>query len=366
MKVTDLTLTMFNWQSELWKTGHNAFGGVSKLGIVTVTTDEGLEGHAFLGSARQGADEFSVQLMKVLKPMVVGKNPLDNAGIWERMWKVRRNVAPRAIGAVDVALWDVAGKIAGLPIYKMLGACREEVPVYASSAWLPTADDYVQEALHFKSIGWPAYKMHPHGKPDEDIEICKAVRKAVGDSYPLMLDCMWAYNYEGALRVGLALQDLKFFWYEDPLEEDDMYNYVKLKSKLYIPMMNTEYAPGGFYGMGQWVLSGATDILRGDVAICGGITPMVRMMHLADAFRMKCEIHHGGNSLLNAANLHVTLASNNCDYYEVFPCSGANKFGLVEDIEVNARGMVRVPQKPGLGFEIDWDLVKREKVAVVK
>ena len=131
-------------------------------------------------------------------------------------------------------------------------------------------------------------------------------------------------------------------------------------------MMNTEYAPGGLYAMAQWVIHRATDILRGDVAVTGGITPMVRLCPTADVFRMKCELHHGGNSLNNAANLHVTLATNNCDYYELFPANGANKFGLIEDIEVDNRGIVRLPQKPGLGFAIDWDLVKREQVAVIR
>jgi L-alanine-DL-glutamate epimerase-like enolase superfamily enzyme len=87
---------------------------------------------------------------------------------------------------------------------------------------------------------------------------------------------------------------------------------------------------------------------------------------MADAFRMKCEIHHGGNSLLNAANLHVTMAVSNCDYYEVFPASGANKYGLVEDIEVDERGMVRISDKPGLGYDIDWELVKRKQTQVIR
>ncbi|MCL4534375.1 MAG: mandelate racemase, partial [Bacteroidetes bacterium] len=357
MKVTDLSLTLFNWKSNAWRTGHNAFGGTVKLGIVTVTTDEGVEGHSFLGSSRQGADEFAIPLINLLKPIVIGRNPLDTGAIWEQMWKQRRNVWPRAIGAVDVALWDLAGKIVGQPIFRMLGACRTQVPAYASSAYLPTPEAYGEEALRFKSMGWPAYKMHPHGVEKEDIEICRAVRKAVGDDYTLMLDAMWAFNYEAALRIGRAIEELDFFWYEDPLIEEDIHNYVKLHQKLDIPLLTTEYAPGGLYGMVQWVTQGATDILRGDVAVIGGITPMIRLAHMADAFKMKFEIHHGGNSLNNAANLHVTMACSNCDYYEVFPASGANKYGLVEDIEVDNNGLVHIPEKPGLGYEIDWDLV---------
>lgn len=366
MKVTDLSLTLFKWKSPEWRTGQMAFGGEVNLGIVTVHTDEGLEGHSFLGSSRQGADEFATPLMRVLKPLVVGQDPQFTGAIWERMWKQRRLAWPRAIGAVDVALWDLAGKIAGQPIYKMLGACRTELPAYASSSYLPTPQDYAEEALRFKSLGWKAYKIHPHGPPDEDIAICQAVRKAVGDDYVLMLDSMWAYTYEPAIRVGRAIEELNYLWYEDPLIEEDIYNYVKLHEKLDIPIMSTEYAPGGLYAMAPWVTQRATDILRGDVAVTGGITPMVRLSHMADAFRMKCEIHHGGNSLLNAANLHVTMAINNCDYYEVFPASGANKYGLVEDIEVDNQGMVRISDKPGLGYDIDWDLVKRERTGFIK
>jgi L-alanine-DL-glutamate epimerase-like enolase superfamily enzyme len=93
----------------------------------------------------------------------------------------------------------------------------------------------------------------------------------------------------------------------------------------------------------------ATDILRGDVAVTGGITPLIKIAHLAEAFRMKCEIHHGGNSLNNVANLHVIMAMPNCDYYEV-----------------DDQGLIYAPEQPGLGYEIDWELVKRETVQVVK
>ncbi len=365
MKITDLSVTMFNWKSDAWGTGTASFGGRRLLGIVTVHTDEGIEGHAFLGSSRQGADAFAGPLMEFVKPFLVGRNPLDSGAIWERLWKMNRSVSTNAIGAVDVALWDIAGKVAGLPIHRLLGTCRDRVPAYASSAYLPTPDAYGEEAQHFQSLGWPAYKIHPHGVPRDDIKICQAVRRAVGDDMVLMLDSMWTYGYADAVRVGRAIEDLDYFWYEDPLVEEDVYNYIKLRQKLDIPIMSVEYAPGRLYGMAQWVQHMATDILRGDVAVTGGITPLIKIAHMAEAFRMKCEIHHGGNSLNNVANLHVTMAISNCDYYEVFPSSGANKFGLVEDIEVDDQGLVYAPEKPGLGYEIDWDLVEREKVQVV-
>ena len=365
MKITDVNVTIFNWNSAPWRAGTGPFGGHRLLGVVTVLTDEGVEGHAFLGSARQGADAFVGPLIEFLKPMLLGCNPLDIGAIWPRMWKLNRSVSTYAMGAIDVALWDIAGKVAGLPIHRLLGTCRDRVPAYASSAWLATPEDYADEVLHFRDLGWPAYKIHPHGVPKEDIEICQAVRRAAGDDMVLMLDSMWVYGYEDALRVGRAIEALNYFWYEDPLAEEDIHNYVKLKSKLDIPIISTEYAPGRLYGMAQWIQQGATDMLRGDVAVTGGITPLIKIAHLAEAFRMKCELHHGGNSLNNVANLHVTMAMNNCDYYEVFPAHGANKYGLVEDIEVDDQGLVYAPEKPGLGYEIDWALVEREKVQVV-
>ncbi len=366
MKITDLSMTVFEWKTGAWRSGSHYSSGNSQLGVVTVTTDEGLEGHSFLGTSRQPASEFGPSLIGFIKPIVIGKNPLDTGILWETMWKQRRQVWPRVIGAVDVALWDLAGKITGQPIFRLLGACRTSAPAYASSSFNATAQDYVDEALKFKSMNWKAYKMHPHGNEKDDREITAAVRKAVGDDYILMLDAMWAYQYEAALRLGLHVQDLNYFWYEDPLIEEDMYNYGKLREHLHIPLLNTEFAPGGLYGMGQWVLQRTTDILRGDTAVCGGITPMIRLAHTADAFRMKFEIHHGGNSLMNAANLHVMMACTNCDFYEVFPSSGANKYGLIEDIEVDDNGLVHVPEKPGLGYEIDWELVKRDQVGVVR
>ncbi|MCL0044077.1 mandelate racemase [Dehalococcoidia bacterium] len=366
MKITDLNITLFKWNFEPWKTGvGTTFGGQRLLGLLAVETDFGIKGHSFLGSSRQGADAYTGPLLEFLKPLILGRNALDIGAIWKEMWKQNRNVSTNAIGAIDVALWDIAGKFAGLPIHRLLGTCRDSVPAYTSTAWHATTNEYVEEAVRFQTLGLTAHKIHPHGEPKKDVEICQAVRQAVGDNMTLMLDSMWAYGYEEALRVGRAIEDLNYFWYEDPLADEDIYNYVKLKSKLDIPIMSTEFAPGRFYGMAQWIQSYATDMLRGDVAISGGITPLLKIAHMAEGFGMKCEIHHGGNSLNNVANLHVTMAIPNCDYYEIFPATGANKYGVVNDIEVDEQGLVYAPTEPGLGYSIDWELVEREKERVI-
>ncbi len=364
MKITDLTITLHRW--DVPKTTYSdEAGGTKQVGVVTIKTDEGVEGHSFLGSAFQGADEFAGHVLQRLKPLVIGRNPLDIGAIWLDLWSRNRRVSALAICAVDVALWDIAGKVAGLPIHRLIGTCRERVPAYASSHSMASPRAYVDEALSFRERGWQAYKIHPRKDPKQDLAICAAVKEAVGDTMVLMLDSMWAYGYEEALRVGLAIQEMGFFWYEDPLAEDDVYGYVKLKQKLNIPILATEYSPGGLYGYTQWILERATDMLRGDVAVKGGLTPMVKIAHLAEAFRLKCEVHHGGNSLNNVANLHVTMAIPNCDYFEVLLPDEAQKHGLVRDIEVDREGSVHAPTNPGLGYEIDWELIERNKTAVL-
>ena len=366
MKISDVKVDIVNWKSQGWKTGVGTmFGQDQQLGIVTVETDQGVSGNAFLGSSRMGAQHFVPGLIEFIKPMIMGRNPQDIGAIWWEMWKMNRSVATNVIGAIDICLWDINGKTTGQPIHRLLGTCKESVPVYSSTAYHETKEAYVEEALRFKEMGWTAHKLHPHGKAQPDIEIAQAVREGVGGEMKLMMDSMWAYQYEDAMRVGRAIEESDYYWYEDPLVEEDIYNYVKLKQKLDIPIMSTEYAPGRFYGMAQWITQNATDKLRGDVAITGGITPLLRLCHLAEGFNMKCEIHHGGNSLNNVANLHVTMAVQNCEFFEFFPCTGANEFGLIEDIQY-VEGYVHAPTEPGLGYQIDWDLVKREHIATAE
>jgi len=368
MKITDVTLTLFSW-SDIPATTYGRhtgrFSGASELGLLTLRTDEGLEGQAFLGSAQRSATMDAASLIRFLKPLVLGQDPLERERLWQTMWQRNRQTTLRAIGAVDVALWDLGGKIAGLPIHRLLGSYRDSAPAYASSAVLASKEAYAEEAASYRAAGWTAYKIHPPTDPATDITVCEAVRRAVGDSYTVMLDSTWAYQYPEALRVGRVVEALNFHWYEDPLADDDLYNYVKLKQQLKIPILATEYAPGGFTALAPWITARATDYLRGDPAVKGGITPLVKTAHLAEGFHMNFEIHHGGNSLNNVANLHVIMAIRNCEFFEVLLPSAAQKYGLAQDIEVDARGLVHAPTGAGLGAAIDFDLIGRQTTAVL-
>ena len=180
-----------------------------------------------------------------------------------------------------------------------------------------------------------------------------------------MLNSTWSYRYEEALRVGLAIQEMGYYWYEDPLHEQDIYNYVKLRQKLDIPILATEYPIAGLNSYIPWIMERATDMLRGDVAVKGGITTLIKTAHLAEAFRMNYEIHHGGNSLNNVANLHVIMAIRNTELFEVLLPDAMQKYGMAEEIVVDGEGYVHAPTGPGLGAAIDFDLIERKKIGVL-
>ena len=369
MKITDVSVTLFRWGGipPTQYGGHTGrFSGESALGLVEVVTDQGLTGRAFLGSAFYSAELDAPALIAKLKPVLMGQGALDRERLNAALWARVRTSTVRAIGALDIALWDIAGQAAGLPIHRLLGTARHSISAYISSAVLDSPQAFADEALAFKALNYAAYKIHPPQRWQDDIRVCEAVRRAVGDDHRLMLDSVWSYDYPQALRVGQAIQDLGFYWYEDPLADADLYNYVELKKHLHIPIVATEYPAGGLDSYAPWIRERATDYLRGDVAVKGGITTMMKTAHLAEAFHLNYEVHHGGNSLNNVANLHVIMAIRNTEFFEVLLPSAAQKYGLVQDIDVDAQGLVHAPTGPGLGAAIDFDLIRRQQMAVLR
>src|SRR5262249_1070215 len=186
---------------------------------------------------------------------------------------------------------------------------------------------------------------------------------AVGDEFTLMLDSTWSYRYPDALRVGRAVERLGFLWYEDPLNEEDIYSYVKLCRKLEIPILATEYPSGDIGSYTARLTEPPTDALRGDIPLKGGLTTMLKTAHLAEAFHMNYEIHHGGNSLNNMAHLHLACAIRNTTYFEVLLPHEAHKYGVVNDIQIGRDGLAHCPQVPGIGANIDFDLIRRKQIA---
>lgn len=349
---------------------------VVPMGVLRVLTDDGIEGNSFLSGPNPGPASVGEQIVRILKPRLLGRDPLDIGAIWLEMHRLARLLDPSAIGVVDVALWDIAGKAAGLPVHRLLGTCREKVPVYFSSGHHERPEHYAEEARYWQEQGWKGYKLHPPSwdprhqgsKVRSDVAACTAVREAVGDGMTLMLDAVWSYGYPEALAVGRAIEELGFYWYEDPLPADDLHGYVRLKQQLHIPILATEITAGGLYALPQWLTAGATDFLRGDVVIKGGITGLMKIAHLAEAFRMNCEVHDAYNALNNAASLHVIMAIPNCEWFEVITFNPAGvrslehlSYGLDRPIEIDREGFVHAPEGPGLGCGVDWELIEARK-----
>lgn len=343
------------------------------MGILRIGTDAGIEGYNFLSYPGPGPAAIAQQIVTFIKPLLLGADPLDIGVHWRRMAGLSHFISPIAMGTVDVALWDIAGKAAGMPIHRLLGTCRDRIPVYFSSGHHQAPEAYAEEAVYWGEQGWKGYKLHPPRAPwltappkpvAFDIEACAEVRSAVGAEMTLMLDPSWSYDYPQALQVGKAIQDLGYYWYEDPLPAQDIYGYQRLKQQLHIPILATEVTPGGLEGLPPWIIARATDFLRGDVVIKGGITGLMKIAHLAEAFNMNCEIHDGYNAMNNIACLQVMMAIDNCDWFEVlaFNRSGDHSlehlsYGLTDPFEVDAEGNVHAPTGAGLGVEIDWELI---------
>jgi L-alanine-DL-glutamate epimerase-like enolase superfamily enzyme len=345
------------------------------LGVLSIETSDGITGHAFISFPGIGPRQAGSQILGFVRPRLLGRNPLDIGAIWNELAFFGRYIDPSIQGYIDVALWDIAGKAAGMPIHRLRGSVRTRVPAYASGWFHPAVGDYVEEALAFREMGLGAYKIHPLSfarafgqkveSMDIDIEISRAVREAMGDSAPLFLDPVIGYGYEDAVRIGRIIQDLNFVWYEDPLPSYDLHGYTRLKTHLHIPIMATETLVGGFHALAPWITSGATDYLLGDVVLKGGITGVMKIAHLAEGFGMNCEVHDAYNSLNNVASLHVVAAINNCSWFEILVpgVPGTHTFDhlnmcLADPLVIEKDGNVVVPESPGLGVEIDWDRLK--------
>lgn len=351
----------------------------TQFGVLTIETESGIEGTAFVGGAQTSPALVSRAIAEIVRPQLIGLDALDIGAIWAKLWPQERMLTTVAIGAVDTALWDILGKVAGLPIHRLLGTVRHSIPAYISSWNHDRPEDYAEEAAHYQSLGFTAYKFHPPTQArtfrgidvplSEDIRTARLVREAVGPDMKLMHDSPRVYTYEEALTMGKVLEELDYYWYEDPLPADDIYGYERLRKQLHIPILATEMTGGGPYNYAQWILHGATDYLRGDVAFKGGITALQKIAHTAEVFRLGFELHDGFNATGNVAGAHVAMASPNAQYFEILTVQdtgvyGFDNFGygLAEPLEI-VGGRVLAPSGPGLGRAIDHDLINSGIIA---
>ena len=341
---------------------------LKNLVVVTVKTDEGLEGHGF---AQRGLS-VATAIAEIVRPQVLGEDPFDYEKIWHKMLDRDRwgGLLPfNAYGAVDVALWDIMGKATGKPIYKLLGGYRDRVKAYYTTGPITDPETHARVARDAQQAGFTGYKLHPKGGYDRDLASCKAVRSAVGSDMRLMSDPVAAYNHQEALRMGRELEKLDYHWFEEPLMDPDIEGYVELARSLEIPVVGTEWAHGGLWGVytiPQYLVRKAVDIVRSDVSWKGGITGLMKTFHLCEAFNMNCEVHTAMMSLMDVANLQVICSRRNCEYFEYAGSfTDGIGFGIKQPIKIDAEGYVNLTDAPGLGVDLDWDMLDEHIVAEV-
>lgn len=335
--------------------------------IISMKTDAGVEGHA-MGFDGRGAEMAGAIAASALKPFFLGRDPLFREQLWQEFRTYDRwwNHAPiYSYGPFDIFLWDIAGKMAGVPLYKLLGAYREKVPVYASSFALNSPEDYARQALEVKARNWHAYKLHPAGKPDIDIAAYRACRDAVGPDFKLMADPVAAYSYEEALRVGRELERLGYYWFEEPLPDTNFFGLRKLSAALDIPICGTEVLAGSHYSTAHCIADSVVDIVRSDVSWKGGVTPVMKTAHLAESFGVRCELHTTIYHPLEVVNLHCCAAIANCEFLELLYPASSMDIAMKKPIEIDSEGYAHPPETPGHGVEWDWDFVDNCTIEVL-
>jgi L-alanine-DL-glutamate epimerase-like enolase superfamily enzyme len=384
MKIVDLQVIPFRVPRRPFHNGQ-LLPEVTVIQTLTkVVTDEGAEGYYLGGLGHGDQDGLTAgqraALVGHVRSLVVGQDPFDREKFWHWLWTA--NLDETLISVLDLALWDLQARFCGLPLYKLLGGCRDKVKAYASTyPNMGTPECYAQHALECKRQGYTHYKIHPYyfwdpgkGVPDpgrpshtrEDIEVCRAVREAVGQEMVLSFDPWGTYRtYEEAYRVGRVLEELDFAWYEHPMPEYRVSAYEKLCRELEIPILSPEIAAGSIYTRADWILRKASDMSRIDV-LRGGITGVKKMAAVCEAFGVKCEIHMSG-----FANLQIlgSTSEDVCEYYERgLLAPGVDYETPAPYLEaicdpLDTEGYVHLPQEPGMGYRLRWDYIEENRIA---
>ncbi len=332
-------------------------------GVVVITTDEGIEGVVSTEGFR--VRELA-RLWAQAREHVEGQDPFDRGKI-AHMLRRRFYWPQHILGVLDYGLWDVAGKALDKPIYKLLGATRERMPAYASTLHHSTDERFVEVALACQQQGFKAIKLHPYCKFEDDLRLVHKVRKAVGDEMTLMIDSLiypGPYARDEALRLGRVLDELNYFWFEDPLPKTDLDGLAELTRECKVVQIRMGDRVESIAEYAALIKHRCLDIVAGPPSF--GITDLLKLAGLAEANNMKMEPHDFGGG---TASLHVGLAIANADYYEQAVPEGCFDTALypgvyLDPIRISPDGCVAAPTKPGLGFGIDRK--EAAKVAVEK
>ncbi|MFC2062751.1 mandelate racemase/muconate lactonizing enzyme family protein [Chloroflexota bacterium] len=337
--------------------------------LVEIETDEGISG---VGEAlvRLGPSVPKTIIDEVLAPSIIGLDPSNIGALWERMFSLMRfrghsgGFFMEAISAIDIALWDIAGKVLNLPVYRlMLGLGRTEIPVYASSIFWDTPKNMASEAESLVDQGYRAIKIKIGQGAELDEKCLIDIRKAVGSEIDLMVDANGAYNCTDAVRLGRKLEQLDVRWFEEPVPPDDLEGYRNLSHKLDITIAGGE-GVFNIYGMKKLIESGVR-VIQPNVARAGGITAVREMAAVAQAFHVPYAPHTGASSAVcMAATMQLAAAIPNFCIYEHIASENPLVNSILHNpLPVPQNGSITVPQQPGIGIELDMKAIAKHHIA---
>jgi D-galactarolactone cycloisomerase len=346
--------------------------------VVEIQTDEGIVGW---GDCYGPAAVNRSIVETLLKPSVIGRDPFDVEVLWEELYnKVKdyglTGMTISAISGIDIALWDIIGKSVGKPIHKLIGgAFRSEIEAYATGLYFKDMarlnEEAVEEAKRYKDQGFKAVKMKIGlGSIKKDLDRVGAVRDAIGPEVLLMVDANHCFNVPQAINIGRELEKLDVHWFEEPISPEDIEGYVEVTRRLDMAVAGgeNEFTKFSFKAILE---ARAMDIVQPDVCAAGGITECKKIAALAQAYGIQCVPHAWGTAIGLAATMHF-LASLPFTPPCLFPSPPMleyeQTFNPFRDELSSAKlthegGRVRVPTGPGLGIDINRDVLQRYKVA---
>jgi L-alanine-DL-glutamate epimerase-like enolase superfamily enzyme len=331
--------------------------------IVEVFTDDGLVG---IGNAALAPQVTKQVIDLYLKPILIGRDPWDTELLWQHMYRKtmafgRKGIAMAAISAVDIALWDILGKSAKQPVYRLLGGkTKERIPVYASRLYSCPLAELAAEAKRYKDDGYRAMKLRFGWGPNDgaagmqrNVELVRTVRETVGDETDVMADAYMGWTLDYARRMLPLLKPFNLRWLEEPVIPDDIHGYAELRRSGHIPIAGGEHE-FTIYGFRELIDARAVDYIQFDTNRVGGITQARKIAALAEAHSIPVIPHAG-----QMHNYHVVMASLNSPMAEYFPVVdvevGNELFWYIFDGEPKAKdGFIELNENtPGLGLTIN-------------
>ena len=344
---TDSTDARYYAGTEVWKQMNN---------ILRITTADGFEGISGVVSEHQGEfnDEHLLELQSVTADLLALRS-LDPVEVGAMLERTRPDLSDASRANIDIALWDLAARRAGRPLYELLGAKRDSIEPYASLPFYDSLPEYVEAVNEYAKLGYMTFKFHVWGLIEEDSKLVKLIQQTFADSpYRFMIDLEGAYGFEDALRLGGEMDERLFVWLEGPIDDKLLEQYRELRSRLTLPIIPAGYNIYSTEFIKQGIKTGSWDAGRFDATTIGGISKALELLIIANDAGLSIEIQSWGHSLAQATNLHLMLANERTRYFEASMPKEAYEFGM-KNGNLLDRGQVVAPEGDGLGIEVDWD-----------